>query len=231
MNIQMTRLYEAAKALRGIDGQSDVARALNASPQTINNWEARGISKPGLLKAQAVFGCSATWLESGLGPMTVCDAEPQYSNVMSVVVAEANDPNFYHVPKVQLQLRAGVTGFQTVPEIHDGSTLSVAKNWVDRNGYHPNQLIAVTVKGDSMEPNLYEGDMVIINTADTKMSDGAVYAFNYEGEAVIKRLSRDAGQWWLASDNPDQVKYRRKSCRGGECIIVGRIVRRETDRI
>src|ERR1041385_8538038 len=125
MNIQMTRLYEAAKALRGLDGQSDVARALNASPQTINNWEARGISKPGLLKAQAIFGCSATWLETGLGPMTVSDAEPQFANPLSVVVAEANDPNFYQVPKVQLQLRAGVTGFQTVPEIYDGSTLSV----------------------------------------------------------------------------------------------------------
>jgi phage repressor protein C with HTH and peptisase S24 domain len=230
MHIQMTRLYEAAKTLHGIEGQSDVARALNASPQTLNNWEARGISRPGLLKAQMVFGCSATWLDTGAGPMSAAES-PTLSNALSVVIAENGDPNFYQIPKVKLQLRAGMTGFQTVPEIYDGSTLSVSKNWVDRNGYSPSKLIAVSIKGDSMEPNLYEGDMVIVNTADTKMTDGSVYAFNYEGEAVIKRLSRDAGQWWLTSDNADQVKYRRKSCRSGECIIVGRVVRRETDRI
>jgi phage repressor protein C with HTH and peptisase S24 domain len=82
-----------------------------------------------------------------------------------------------------------------------------------------------------MEPNLYEGDQVIVNTSDTKMQDGAVFAFNYEGEAVIKRLVRDQGDWWLTSDNSDQRKYARKRCRNGECIIVGRVVRRETDRI
>ncbi len=82
-----------------------------------------------------------------------------------------------------------------------------------------------------MEPNLYAGDLVIINTADLSMTDGAVYAFNYEGEAVIKRLQRDQGQWWLTSDNPDQRKYHRKSARNGECIVVGRVVKRETDHI
>ena len=50
---------------------------------------------------------------------------------------------------------------------------------------------------------------------------------NYEGEAVIKRLTRDAGQWWLSSDNLDQRRFYRKSCRGGECIVVGRVVRRD----
>jgi len=82
-----------------------------------------------------------------------------------------------------------------------------------------------------MEPTLYEDDLVILNTADTQMVDGAVYAFNYEGQAVVKRLSRDAGEWWLTSDNPDQRKYHRKLCRGGDCIIIGRVVRKESDHI
>jgi hypothetical protein len=71
MHMQMNRLYEAAEKLRGIRGPSDIARAMNASPQTINNWESRGMSQAGMLKAQAVFGCSATWLADGNGPMAV----------------------------------------------------------------------------------------------------------------------------------------------------------------
>lgn len=232
MHIQMKRLYEAAKALRGIEGQSDIARALNASPQTINNWEARGMSKPGMLRAQLIFGCSATWLDRGEGPMSMADsAAAGVPGAIPVVLADIHDSGFYHIPKVQLELQAGITGFQTEPEIHDGSTMALNRGWVDRRGYVPSKLIAINVAGESMEPSLYAGDTVVVNTADQKQVDGIVYAFNYEGQAVIKRLVRDAGQWWLASDNPDQRKYHRKSCRGGECIIIGRVVKRETENI
>lgn len=148
-----------------------------------------------------------------------------------VVLADPHNPAFYQIPKVQLRLSAGVTGFQTVPEIYDGSKLSVSKNWVDRNGFTPSKLIALSVKGESMEPNLYAGDLVIVNTGDTKIVDGSVYAVNYEGEAVVKRFMRDSGEWWLSSDNPDQQKYRRKRCRDGECLVVGKVVKRETERI
>jgi DNA-binding XRE family transcriptional regulator len=70
MNIQMKRLYEAAKILRNVEGQSDVARIMNASPQTVNNWEARGISNEGLLTAQEAIGCDAIWLRDGTGNMS-----------------------------------------------------------------------------------------------------------------------------------------------------------------
>lgn len=60
------RLYEAAKS-REIIGQSNVARALGVSPQTVKNWETRGVSKAGIIKAQHVFFCNATWLATGEG--------------------------------------------------------------------------------------------------------------------------------------------------------------------
>ena len=150
---------------------------------------------------------------------------------MRVVIDDPDDANFYHIKKVKLQLRAGVTGFQTIPDIYDGDTISLRKNWVDRGGMHPNNLLALTVAGESMEPNLYEGDIVVVDTAEKTMKDGAVYAFNYDGESVIKRLVKERGEWWLFSDNPDQAKHRPKGCRDGDCGIIGRVVRRETDHI
>lgn len=140
--------------------------------------------------------------------------------------------SFYRIPLVELKLSAGFTGFQTQsPGLGEPQFLTVSPHWIHKMGFNPQKLIAIHVKGESMEPTLYEDDLVIVNTADTKMEDGAVFAVNYEGEAVIKRLARDVGQWWLTSDHPDQRKYHRKSCRSGECIVVGRVVRRETDRI
>jgi DNA-binding transcriptional regulator YiaG len=63
------RLYQAAKELLRITGQSAVARILNASPQTLKNWESRGVSKAGMLDAERLIGCSATWIETGHGRM------------------------------------------------------------------------------------------------------------------------------------------------------------------
>lgn len=56
----MIRLYQAAKEAANITGQSALARALDESPQTVKNWESRGLSKRGALKAQELFGVMAT---------------------------------------------------------------------------------------------------------------------------------------------------------------------------
>ena len=77
MHEQMTRLYTAAKDLRDVEGQSAVAKILNMSPQTLNNWEARGISNEGLLKAQEIIGCDAIWVRDGKGEMTKQIADTQ----------------------------------------------------------------------------------------------------------------------------------------------------------
>ena len=71
---------------------------------------------------------------------------------------------------------------------------------------------------------------MIVNTAQTQPKDGVVFAVNYEGEMVIKRLIRDDGQWWLSSDNPDQRRYPRKVCHEGVKLI-GEVVHKQSERI
>jgi phage repressor protein C with HTH and peptisase S24 domain len=228
-----TRLDEAMSEA-GFDSQSALARASSVPQPTINRilkgGGKRGPETQTIIQLANACNVTFEWLHEGREPKrrTAGISPHEFTNV---VVPEPNDPDFYEIPKVQLVLSAGMTSFQTVPEIYDGSKLSISRNWVDRHGYIPERLIAIRIKGDSMEPNLYEGDQVIINTADTKMEDGAVFAFNFEGQAVVKRLARDRGEWWLTSDNADQVRHKRKSCRDGECMIIGRIVKRETERI
>lgn len=147
-----------------------------------------------------------------------------------VRVADDSDPYFTKIPKVKLRLSAGITGFEVEPEHYDGSTTIVPTAWMERNGLHRDKLIAIHVRGESMEPTFYDGDLVVLNTADNQPVDGAVYAINYEGEPLIKRMERDAGRWWLKSDNLDQRKHGRKVCQGDACLIVGRVVRKESTR-
>jgi DNA-binding transcriptional regulator YiaG len=69
MHATMERLYEAARLLHQIEGPAQLAKFLNVSEQLVNNWQRRGISKGGMLDAQKLIGCSATWLETGSPPM------------------------------------------------------------------------------------------------------------------------------------------------------------------
>lgn len=209
-----------------------LAEYAGVSPPAVNYWfsDTNGMQAEAARKLAKFLEVDPVWLEKGEGTPER-KVHHDVAGARQVVVAEQDAPDFVHIPMVKLRLSAGVTGFQTEPDRRDGGTLGMRRSWVERSGLAPEKLIAIQVQGESMEPSLYEDDVVVINTADRKPVDGAVFAVNYEGEAVVKRFARDAGDWWLTSDNPDQRKHHRKVCRGDACLIIGRVVRKESDRI
>lgn len=60
----------------------------------------------------------------------------------------------------------------------------------------------IPIKGDSMEPDYHDGDLVFIQTS-VDLNDGVIGVFNYNGEAYIKQLVIDKEQAYLHSLNPD----------------------------
>lgn len=59
----------------------------------------------------------------------------------------------------------------------------------------------IPIKGDSMEPDYHDGDLVFIQTS-VELNDGVIGVFNYNGEAYIKQLVIDTEQSYLHSLNP-----------------------------
>lgn len=59
----------------------------------------------------------------------------------------------------------------------------------------------IPIKGDSMEPDYQDGDLVFIQTS-VDLNDGVIGVFNYNGEAYIKQLVIDKEQAYLHSLNP-----------------------------
>jgi phage repressor protein C with HTH and peptisase S24 domain len=80
-----------------------------------------------------------------------------------------------------------------------------------------------------MEPGLHAGDTVVVNTDDRQPRDGEVFAVNYEGEYLIRRLVRDGGCWWLSADSADQRRFPRRGYAGEECIVIGRVVHKQSE--
>ena len=59
----------------------------------------------------------------------------------------------------------------------------------------------IPIKGDSMEPDYHDGDLVFIQTS-VDLNDGVIGVFNYNGDAYIKQLVIDEDQAYLHSLNP-----------------------------
>jgi hypothetical protein len=59
----------------------------------------------------------------------------------------------------------------------------------------------IPIKGDSMEPDYHDGDLVFIQTS-VDLNNGVIGVFNYNGDAYIKQLVIDKDQAYLHNLNP-----------------------------
>jgi phage repressor protein C with HTH and peptisase S24 domain len=141
-----------------------------------------------------------------------------------------NNPDYPAIRRVRFKLSAGASGFAIEYQDDEDIPMVFGSGWFAKQNLKPDKLFAVNVSNGSMEPGLHHGDVVVVNTESTEPKDGIAFAVNYEGELIIKRLIRDAGDWWLSSDNPDQRRYPRKLC-GEGVFLIGEIIQKQSQRI
>lgn len=209
--------------------QVELAKLVGVSQQSIQKLEAGFVTRPKfLLELATALGVEPEWLVKG-DRQAFAPREIGYGISQNQLPQEPG-AEFAPVQRVRLQLSAGVTGYSVDAEGENGKPIFFRRDFLASKGWRPDQLLALRVNGDSMEPGLWDKDMVVIHTADTEPRDGEVFAVNYEGEATIKRLKRDAGEWWLTSDNPDKTRYPDKRCHEG-AIIIGKAVYKQSERI
>lgn len=151
-------------------------------------------------------------------------------DAMGKRIALSNMPAFIEVPVVRLQAESGASGYSATQEMDGAQPVRIGAqmSWVRKNDLSPKQLLGIAMSDDSMTPSIYAGDTLIINTDDTEPVDGAVFALNYEGAIVIRRVLRDAGEWWLVSDNPDQRRFGKKILHPGSVQIIGKVILKES---
>ncbi len=223
----MRTLGDQAKAFRESRGwnSKQMADYVGTSRQNIESLELHGNRIPKYLgKLAAAMGRSVDEV------LAEADLSPRGAAASLMIDLDAH-PDLSPIRKVRLKLQAGINGFAVEPDDAEGPPIFFRAEWMAHRSFKPYDLLAIKVRGESMEPSLHDGDLVVINTADVVPKDGEVFAINYEGEAVIKRLVRDGGEWWLASDNTDQRRYPRKRWVDGDSLIVGRVVHKQSERI
>lgn len=71
-------------------------------------------------------------------------------------------------------------------------------------GLKPGQAHLIRVAGSSMEPTLFDGDEIVVDTASPPPGPaGGIYVVRWGDTVMVKRVARYAGSLRVTSDNPD----------------------------
>jgi phage repressor protein C with HTH and peptisase S24 domain len=70
-------------------------------------------------------------------------------------------------------------------------------------GLRAGQAAIIRVRGDSMEPGLYDGDHIVVDTSDrSPRGRGGLFVVRIEGTVMVKRVVARRGVVEASSDNP-----------------------------
>lgn len=127
-------------------------------------------------------------------------------NVVSLHVGEPTPSEVIAVPVYDVRFSAG-PGHAATYEIEEASQPAYyQRDWFVKQRINPEHARRFRVAGDSMEPFVYARDHVLVDTGDTDVQDGRIYALRYGNELRLKRVWRHLdGTLVLKSDNPRYV--------------------------
>ncbi len=106
--------------------------------------------------------------------------------------------NFEVIPKVKARLSAGGGSFDVEPNI-EGYYL-FQKEWLRKKG-SPKSMVLMDICGNSMEPELKDGDTVLVDQSKNEILAGAIYAIGIDDTVMVKRIEKLPGKLVLISEN------------------------------
>ena len=131
---------------------------------------------------------------------------PRVSKTAASQVAEDNRvlpfarPGISPVPLVQdAAIAAGAGG--SVDDEYLLSYVPFRDDWLRRHGLNPERCRVIEVLGDSMEPTIENGAVILVDFQRTTRRRDKIFAVRYADGPVVKRLRHDKDGWWLDSDN------------------------------
>jgi transcriptional regulator with XRE-family HTH domain len=93
-----------------------------------------------------------------------------------------------------------------IPESDQVASYSLG--WLYKRGIDPGYVRAWAVTGDAMSPTLLDGDSVAVDTGDTEIVDGRIYAIALQETVRLRRLRHTAsGALVVMCDNPDKTRF------------------------
>lgn len=206
-----------ADRLREVIGDEDPtpwATARGISGATIHEWLKKGTAPypKSLRKLVAATGRSTSWwltgvdeAESGSESYALPEsAEPLLTGGAGAtrLKVEREPDTFARIPFYDVRASAGHGAF--IADQGAARQYAFDREWLAAQvGIQAHRLALIPVSGTSMEPDLHDGDLVMIDRGDVEVLREGVYVFELDDRLYVKRLSLRGDRLVVASTNGD----------------------------
>lgn len=164
--------------------QADAAEFCNVSDNTVGNWVNKR-AVPSIDTMQQI----ADWFGVSLQELLFGDEATTSLDIVAV-------------PEYDIDFSCG-NGKSLFEDRDPVRYVYYLRSWFVENKINPHRAVRARIKGDSMQPFLWEGDSALLNLDETHVIDGSVYAFSIDEDLFIKRLAMIPGVGLkVISDNP-----------------------------
>lgn len=195
--------------------QAKLAEKLNLTQQAIAKWE-KGQSEPDsetIIKLCTIFKVSTDYLLGRTEKENNIDIY-KINNIMSL------NREFVKMPIIGT-ISAGYDGIAQEDYQGDIEILEMSLH-----GHDPADCFILRVKGNSMYPDYFEGDLVAIHK-QSAVDSGTVAVVLYNGdEATLKKVRYVQGENWIELI-PRNPEYQTKRIEGEDleqCYILGKVL-------
>jgi len=201
----LNRVYDAT----GIGSQNELAKSLGVNRSAITQARNKdSFPDKWLLQFYRMFGLNPDWIETGAGPTYL---KP----------GNSGETEFNRVPKVKARLCAGDGSFEVGSEIE--GYYAFRSGWLGQKGNSDN-MVLMDIFGNSMAPELKDGDTVLVDQSQKGVLAGALYAVGIDDTIMIKRVEKHPNKLVLMSDNTDYSPIFLQNAELETIRIIGKVI-------
>jgi phage repressor protein C with HTH and peptisase S24 domain len=204
------------QAIAQSGGPSAVARRAEMYLGTLNRYRGgRELPSSALVSLARATGVRLEWLATGEGSMQ-SEAAPE--------LAPATPPGHVLLPLLEARAAAGNHGGLRSDHLVDFIAFSESflKQTLRRS---PQNLALLTASGDSMDPTIRDGDLLLVDTSARRIEGSFIYVLAIGGGLLVKRIDlRRDGSVILKSDNPKYAAEEVPAAETPTLQVLGQVV-------
>jgi phage repressor protein C with HTH and peptisase S24 domain len=214
------RVERLRDAIKLVGSARDAARLSGLPYGTLQGYIRGGELKLSNAASLArATGVRLEWLANGLGPMLA-----DQSGEVATISAAATPPGHVLLPLLEARAAAGNHGGLRSDHLVDFIAFSESflKQTLRRA---PQNLALLTASGDSMDPTIRDGDVLLVDTSARDIQSSRVYVLSVSGALLVKRIQvRLDGSLIVKSDNAAYDAEVLRAEDAGTLRILGQVV-------
>jgi phage repressor protein C with HTH and peptisase S24 domain len=130
---------------------------------------------------------------------------------------------FVWVPEYDVRAAAGHGAMNEEPEIR--AVFPVPQSMIEAAGVDADKLRILRATGASMEPDIMDGDSMVIVIGEEHLRDGKIYVLNIGDDTLVKQLQLETdGGMTLLSKNPSFAPRKVGKSERSRLSIAGRVL-------